>query len=710
MTREAMPVEWAGATMNLANAYYSRILGERGENIEAAIEAYQQALEVMTREAMPVEWATTIMNLANAYSDRILGERAENIKAAIDAYQQALEVMTRKAMPDDHRRTQHNLANLCFGEARWAEAIAAFQGALSAADFLYQAAAAPEARRAELREIRGLPPRLAYALSKKAEEADDTLLRDAALTLEQNRARWLSETLALHSQKPPDVPDSVWRTFITHRERISRLQAEFRLPKDTPGKHDHLTLSRELSAAYTALDETVTHIREYDDTFMPAPTFAQIQAAVSPLPQAGELVLGIAERKAGVGAALIYFAVTHAGTVALVVAPTAIHPVHISLTEEALRERLLNITEDEWREISARREKGDETEQDISKISSGYLGAYAHWCRSPRDLNARAAWFTALDETTHWLWDALMDPLVQTLTDLNITHATLIPQGLLGLLPLHAAWTETNGKRRYAMDDVCFTYAPNARALSAARTTAARVPPDRILAIDEPQPVSANPLPNSNAEVSAACEYFFHRKVLGGDSATEQTVRDQLPHYTVLHFSCHGFAGFSQPLEGGLLMAHNEMLTLRDILALRLENARLAVLSACETGIPGTELLDEVISLPTGLAQAGIAGVVASLWSVSDLSTMMLMARFYELWKGEDLEPPEALCQAQLWIRDTTNGQKADYFEGFLPEFSGERMPLHVADTLYKASILARPDENDFEHLFYWAAFTYTGV
>jgi CHAT domain-containing protein len=230
--------------------------------------------------------------------------------------------------------------------------------------------------------------------------------------------------------------------------------------------------------------------------------------------------------------------------------------------------------------------------------------------------------------------------------------------------------------------------------------------------VDEPWPVSANRLPNSAQEVAAACEHFpaDRRKVLGGEAATEEAVRARLQDYSVLHFSCHGLAGFARPLEGGLVMAHNETLTLGDVLALRLENARLAVLSACETGVPGTQLPDEVVSLPAGLAQAGVAGVVASLWSVSDLSTMMLMARFYALWKRENPEPAEALRQAQLWVRDTTNGQKAEYFKDFLPEFNAEKMPLSVADTLYKASILARPGENDFEHPFYWAAFGYTGM
>ena len=72
---------------------------------------------------------------------------------------------------------------------------------------------------------------------------------------------------------------------------------------------------------------------------------------------------------------------------------------------------------------------------------------------------------------------------------------------------------------------------------------------------------------------------------------------------------------YARPLESGLLMADNEMLTLREIMALEAGKARLAFLSACDTGIPGVDMPDEVLSLPAGLTQAGVAGVVASLWS-----------------------------------------------------------------------------------------------
>ncbi len=149
------------------------------------------------------------------------------------------------------------------------------------------------------------------------------------------------------------------------------------------------------------------------------------------------------------------------------------------------------------------------------------------------------------------------------------------------------------------------------------------------------------------------------------------------------------------------------LLTLRDLLDLRLSNQggiRLAILSACETGLSRIELADEVIGLPTGLLQAGVAGVVASLWSVSDLSTILLLVRFYDFWREDGTYPSKALPQAQVWVRDTTNRQKYDYLksklssslssqadsgitEGFLNEF----MLNHVYLSGWEARDVAHP-------------------
>ncbi|NMQ21166.1 tetratricopeptide repeat protein, partial [Candidatus Competibacter phosphatis] len=86
-------------------------LGNREINLELAITAYQQALQVFTREAFPKQWAAMQNDLANAYSQRIRGERAENLEQALAAFQLVLQVDTREAFPVDWAMTQHNLAN-----------------------------------------------------------------------------------------------------------------------------------------------------------------------------------------------------------------------------------------------------------------------------------------------------------------------------------------------------------------------------------------------------------------------------------------------------------------------------------------------------------------------------------------------------------------------------------------------------------------------
>jgi len=228
---------------------------------------------------------------------------------------------------------------------------------------------------------------------------------------------------------------------------------------------------------------------------------------------------------------------------------------------------------------------------------------------------------------------------------------------------------------------------------------------DSILAIDNPD----GTLHFSDDEVTSAVAGFHNTLRLIGSQASQETVLEELGHHPVLHFSTHGVAGWSNPLNSSLKLADGD-LTLGEILDQRLPGARLAVLSACETGIPGTNLPNEVVSLPAGLIQAGVAGVAASLWSVADVSTAMLMARFYELWRKDSLELPEALRQAQIWLRDSTDGEKKKYFQSSLPEFVGLRLPIESADSFFKAVVFNDPDARSFEHPFYWAAFTYTGV
>jgi CHAT domain-containing protein len=291
-----------------------------------------------------------------------------------------------------------------------------------------------------------------------------------------------------------------------------------------------------------------------------------------------------------------------------------------------------------------------------------------------------------------------MEPLQGLLAD--ATQVILIPTGYLALLPLHAALS-LPGEGRGPV----FTYAPNARALAAAQAVAARRAATSLLAVDNPD----GSLHFPDEEVAAVLATFKQTQHLPNSQATTDAVQAALLKHDVWHFSTHGRAGWRQPLEGGLLVADGRI-TLRDLLQIKAE-ARLAVLSACETGVPGTELPDEVIGLPTGLLQAGVAGVVGSLWAVNDFSTALLMMRFYEAWRKEGQSPPDALHTAQRWLRESTNAEFQAYFKAQLPEFTGERMPHDVASAAYRRFTLS-PDKDarPFAHPFHWAGFYYTGV
>ncbi|MTJ39343.1 CHAT domain-containing protein, partial [Dolichospermum sp. UHCC 0406] len=96
----------------LGTAYSDRIRGDKADNLENAIAAYNEALEVRTRTDFPVDWATTQNNLGTAYNNRIRGDKADNLENAIAAYQQALEVYTRTDFPVENAQTLFNLGIL----------------------------------------------------------------------------------------------------------------------------------------------------------------------------------------------------------------------------------------------------------------------------------------------------------------------------------------------------------------------------------------------------------------------------------------------------------------------------------------------------------------------------------------------------------------------------------------------------------------------
>jgi tetratricopeptide (TPR) repeat protein len=287
------------------------------------------------------------------------------------------------------------------------------------------------------------------------------------------------------------------------------------------------------------------------------------------------------------------------------------------------------------------------TEDAITAELAAMEGAYHHRRAGP------SGWIAAVDRITHWLWDAVMEAVT---AEARADRLRIVACGPLGGLPLHAAWR--GDPRRYVLDDRTVTYTPNARTLRHRETTAGH---DKLLAIADP----ANTLPSAGAEVDAITRYFLDATVLPGAQATAQAVLVGLADVSVLHAVCHGIADTSRPLESALLLAGDDRLTVADLMAGD-HSLDLAVLSACETAVPGQTLPDEMLGLPSGLLQAGSSAVIAALWAVKDRATAELMTRFYELWRAGNLHPADALRAAQRWLRDSGHHESPVYWAAFV--------------------------------------------
>ncbi|MEO5362746.1 MAG: tetratricopeptide repeat protein [Magnetococcus sp. DMHC-8] len=108
------------------------------------------------------------------------------------------------------------------------------------------------------------------------------------------------------------------------------------------------------------------------------------------------------------------------------------------------------------------------------------------------------------------------------------------------------------------------------------------------------------------------------------------------------------FAGIngSAPFLGEIPTENDGVLTALEVLGLNLTGTKLAVLSACETGLGEIHEGEGVYGLRRAFQEAGVKTVISSLWEVSDAGTQALMTGLYgRLAEGKPVH--EALLESQ---------------------------------------------------------------
>ena len=162
-------------------------------------------------------------------------------------------------------------------------------------------------------------------------------------------------------------------------------------------------------------------------------------------------------------------------------------------------------------------------------------------------------------------------------------------------------------------------------------------------------------LPHSGEEIQSIARLFAKQSLksisyLREQAAEENTKAMNMKDFDYIHFACHAVLGDGfQSLVLSQLPQSTEdgYLTLNEIMNCDY-NAKLVVLSACQTGKGKMEKGEGVTGLTQAVMYAGTPAVVASLWNVEDIATKELMVKFYKYLLEENLSKEEALRRAKL--------------------------------------------------------------
>ncbi len=650
----------------LSQGYYELAIASNDSNIfYKALDHAQKAVK-----ETPLEYARYARALFHlAYQQQYLSDLTKDTSfstQAIRNYRKACRSgLTSELQVTLNSAHQWGLWAMQRGE--WEQAQEAWDYGRQAADQMYKVQLLRASKEIQLRDLQPIAALAAYT-STKLSEYDR-----AVEQLENGRARMLTEATERERADLERIKNSHPDLVQQYREAADRIRLlsirELQQPDGSPVLPGSMKwednpkhwLERELRDSTDQLETVIGKIRSI-------PGYHNFMASVS-----------IDTVRQDLEIPLLYLSATPMGGMALLVTQKEVRCIPLDSLTTGQLENLAG---------------GGESVED----GKGYIGAYLQWQQNHRQTNLRDQWFDQIDRMLDWSWNTIFCQVFPILRAERIDKITLVPQGLLGLLPLHAArWKESGDQdhQHYLIDTIQVRYAPSAQVLREAQKRS-KLDANSVLVVDNPD----GSLSFAHEEILAVLSGFPAENQINfeGAAATYEAVKASLTAASVLHFSTHGAANPMEPLEGELLL-HDRSLKLRDILQSNIQEARLAILSACETGVLGWNLPDEVISLSSGFLQAGVPGVISSQWLIDDISTMLVMAQFYRLWRKDHKEPADAIRLAQIWLRDSSVEEKLDLLKTFLDGPS-----LEASDRFCRIfnRRMAQP--------FYWIGFSYTGV
>lgn len=340
---------------------------------------------------------------------------------------------------------------------------------------------------------------------------------------------------------------------------------------------------------------------------------------------------------------------------------------------------------------------------EIDSSYNNYINDFLGFLKNGQVANTTKREFVQYTNSASHLYNLLVSPFEDYMKGFRVV---CIPDGKLAYLPFDALISEKPDTTRmdfrnlkYFVKDFSISYSYSATLLydyfkkdvQAEKGLVAFAPSynntpeidiNSVRAIRE----KLLPLPGAKLEVKGILD-LISGDAYEGKEATETSFKEKAGQYDILHLAMHTVINDSLPMYSKLVFEigedteNNGCLDTYEVYNMRFK-ARLAVLSACKTGVGHLQKGEGVLSLARGFLYAGCPSIIMTLWNVEDKSSAKLMIDFYEnLLAGYPKD--EALRRAKLLHLETADPLKAHpyYWLGYVAV--GDQSPLYSTKMPY---------------------------
>ncbi len=258
------------------------------------------------------------------------------------------------------------------------------------------------------------------------------------------------------------------------------------------------------------------------------------------------------------------------------------------------------------------------------------------------------------------LYDLIIRPFEEKgyLNQDKIQTLVFVQDGLFRSIPMSALIDKTSGK--YLIEKYAIATTPSLR-LTAPKENNREINRAMLFGFNEQAEIDGkffDSLQFVNSEIEALKKLFSSTKILKYEDLIPSEIKNK-PRKTIfpiIHIATHAQFGFT-PEDTFLVVEKNRKLTISELeqfltgISDNINTVELLTLSACQTATG-----DERANLGlAGIAlETGVKSALASLWSVNDESTSILVREFYQNLRAGKTKA-QALQQAQIALIRNTN-------------------------------------------------------